>query len=64
MSIKKCEHGKQKAQSKDCGGSAFCEHGNILLIQLLDLTETFLSSYVIMLNKFFIITYFIIFTVI
>ena len=25
--IKKCEHGKQKSQCKDCGGSGICEHG-------------------------------------
>ena len=22
-----CEHSKQKAQCKECGGSSFCEHG-------------------------------------
>jgi len=27
MTHKKCEHGKQKATCKDCGGSAFCKHG-------------------------------------
>ena len=25
-SAKKCEHGRQKRQCKDCGGSAICEH--------------------------------------
>ena len=27
MPSKKCEHGKQKSQCKECGGSNICEHG-------------------------------------
>ena len=27
MGHKKCEHGRQRSQCKDCGGGSFCEHG-------------------------------------
>jgi len=29
MPSKKCEHGRQKSQCKECGGGSICEHGRI-----------------------------------